>query len=125
MKLNSLVFVYGTLRRDEVNHHLLEGACFCGHHTTAPRFKMVNLGSYPGVVKRGRSRIQGEVYAVGTETMSLLDRLEGYPTAYTRELIATPWGRAWIYIYRGSLEGRETIANGIWQEKIFRRRWYR
>jgi gamma-glutamylcyclotransferase (GGCT)/AIG2-like uncharacterized protein YtfP len=114
MKPNSRVFVYGTLRRGKVNHHLLEGARFCGYHTTAPLYKMVSLGSYPGVVKRGRSRIQGEVYEVEAKTMSLLDRLEGYPTAYSRELISTPWGRAWIYLYRGSLQDRQTIASGAW-----------
>jgi gamma-glutamylcyclotransferase (GGCT)/AIG2-like uncharacterized protein YtfP len=123
MRLYSRVFVYGTLRREQVNHHLLEAARFCGHHTTGPWYKMVNLGSYPGVVKRGRTRIQGEVYEVGPETMAMLDRLEGYPTLYTRELIPTPWGRAWIYLYRGSLQDRESIASGVWRETISRRRW--
>jgi gamma-glutamylcyclotransferase (GGCT)/AIG2-like uncharacterized protein YtfP len=119
---NLLVFVYGTLRRGEVNDHLLGEAYFRGHHTTEPLYKMVSLGSYPGVVKHGRTRIQGEVYEVDALTMSALDRLEGYPTAYTRELITTPWGRAWIYLYRGSLKDREPINSGVWRETIYRRR---
>lgn len=125
MKLNSRLFVYGTLCHNEVNHHLLEGARYCGHHVTGPYYKMVNLGTYPGVVKRGRTRIQGEVYEVGSQDLAVLDRLEGYPKAYSRELIPTPWGRAWIYIYRGSRRGREKIASGIWRDTIFHRRWSR
>jgi gamma-glutamylcyclotransferase (GGCT)/AIG2-like uncharacterized protein YtfP len=125
MKLHSLVFVYGTLRRDEVNHHLLAGAGFRGRHSTGPLYKMVSLGTYPGVVRGGRTRIHGEVYAVDAQTLAALDRLEGYPTAYTRELIATPWGKAWIYLYRGSLRDRQTIASGLWRETLAWRRWSR
>ena len=125
MKKNSLVFVYGTLRKGEVNDYLLNSASYLGHHTTEPHYKMVSLGSYPGVVKQGRTRIEGEVYDVDAETMTALDRLEGYPSDYTRELIATPWGRAWIYLYRGSLRDRAQIASGVWRETINRRRWSR
>jgi gamma-glutamylcyclotransferase (GGCT)/AIG2-like uncharacterized protein YtfP len=125
MKLNSLVFVYGTLRRDEVNHHLLKGARYRGQHITEPCYKMVDLGAYPGVVKCGRTRIQGEVYQVCAAEMATLDRLEGYPRDYTRELIATPWGKAWIYLYRGSLRSRKRIAGGVWHDTIFHRRWSR
>ena len=125
MKKNSLVFVYGTLRKGEVNDYLLKTARFLGHHTTEPHYKMVNLGSYPGVVKQGRTRIEGEVYDVDAGTMAALDRLEGYPVDYTRKLIATAWGRAWIYLYRGSLRDKTQIASGVWRETINRRRWSR
>jgi gamma-glutamylcyclotransferase (GGCT)/AIG2-like uncharacterized protein YtfP len=125
MSLLSRVFVYGTLRRHEVNHHLLADATFLGGCTTAPCYKMVDLGSYPGVVKGGGTRIEGEVYAVTHRQMADLDRLEGYPHAYNREIIATPWGQAWIYLFRGSLRDRPVIPGGIWQETIVRRRWSR
>lgn len=125
MKLNSRVFVYGTLRRDEVNHHLLDGARYCGHHVTEPHYRMLDLGTYPGVVKRGRTRIEGEVYEIDSRGMVELDRLEGYPVAYSRELIPTSWGRAWIYIYRGSHKDREVIPGGRWRDEIFHRRWTR
>jgi gamma-glutamylcyclotransferase (GGCT)/AIG2-like uncharacterized protein YtfP len=125
MRKNSLVFVYGTLRKGEVNDYLLNCARYRGDYTTDPCYKMVNLGGYPGVVKRGRTRIAGEVYDVNAETMAALDRLEGYPSDYTRELIVTPWGRAWIYIYRGSLKDRAPIVSGVWRETIKRRRWSR
>ncbi|MES9970712.1 MAG: gamma-glutamylcyclotransferase family protein [Candidatus Thiodiazotropha sp.] len=125
MSLLSRVFVYGTLRRNEVNHYLLDGARYCGTCLTPPQYKMLDLGAYPGVVKRGDTSIEGEVYEVGAQQMADLDRLEGYPHAYGREVIATPWGGAWIYLYRGSLKDRALIPSGVWRETIVRRRWSR
>ncbi|MCG7921012.1 MAG: gamma-glutamylcyclotransferase [Candidatus Thiodiazotropha lotti] len=121
----SRVFVYGTLRRAQVNHDLLNSASYLGNHQTQPVYKMYHLGSYPGVVKRGSTSISGEVFLVDALTMSHLDRLEGYPRAYTRELIPTPWGQAWIYLYRGSLRGRQIIQTGRWHDEINWRRWSR
>ncbi|MEW8385896.1 MAG: gamma-glutamylcyclotransferase family protein [Candidatus Thiodiazotropha sp.] len=125
MSLLSRVFVYGTLRRNEVNHYLLEEARYCGTCLTPPRYKMVNLGAYPGVVRSGGTCVEGEVYQVSAQQLADLDRLEGYPHAYCREVIATPWGKAWIYLYRGSLRDRPVIPGGIWRETIVRRRWSR
>ena len=125
MSLLSLVFVYGTLRRNEVNHYLLAEARYRGTSVTAPHYTLVDLGSYPGVVKNGGTRIEGEVYEVTAQQMADLDRLEGYPHAYGREVIATPWGKAWIYLYRGSLKDKAIIPSGIWRDTIVRRRWSR
>ncbi|MCG7865283.1 MAG: gamma-glutamylcyclotransferase [Candidatus Thiodiazotropha taylori] len=125
MKSISRVFVYGTLRKNQVNHDLLSSAPYLGDHQTEPVYKMFHLGSYPGVVKNGSTAISGEVYLVDTLTMSHLDRLEGYPHAYSRELIPTPWGQAWIYLYRGSLRDRQIIQTGVWHDEINWRRWSR
>ncbi len=125
MKTASRVFVYGTLRRTQINHKLLSSASYLGDHHTHPIYKMFHLGNYPGVVKSGNTSIAGEVYLVDGLTMSHLDRLEGYPHAYTRELIPTPWGKAWIYLYRGSLRGKQIIHSGRWQDGINWRRWSR
>ena len=125
MKKNSLVFVYGTLRRGEVNHYLLQQSWFCGAHVTQPHYKMFSLGAYPAVVPGGPDAIQGEVYRVDARTMTRLDGLEGYPTAYSRKLIPTPWGRAWIYLYREGVEGRRRIPNGLWRDERHHRRWSR
>lgn len=112
--MSDLVFVYGTLRRGEVNHYLLSGAEFCGVHLTRPRYRMLHLGTYPGVVAGGSSSIEGEIYRVDTKGLVKLDRLEAYPRLYTRKLIPTHWGRAWIYLYRGSRQSRSVIPSGSW-----------
>jgi gamma-glutamylcyclotransferase (GGCT)/AIG2-like uncharacterized protein YtfP len=125
MRSTSQVFVYGTLRKSQVNHYLLEGATYHGVFNTQPCYKMFHLGGYPGVVKGGSCSIEGEVYTVDAKIMSYLDRLEGYPYAYTRELITTPWGKAWIYLYRGRLEGRAAISTGVWCDDVHWHRWSR
>jgi gamma-glutamylaminecyclotransferase len=123
--VTSQVFVYGTLRKSQVNHHLLDDATYLGLFNTQPLYKMFHLGGYPGVVKGGGSSIEGEVYRVDALIMSHLDKLEGYPNAYTRELIPTSWGQAWIYLYRGSQKDRKVIPSGIWRDDIHWRRWSR
>jgi len=96
------VFVYGSLKRGFVNHHLIARAKFLGVGTTRPGFAMLNLGRYPGVV-RGRAAIGGELFLVPQPLMSGLDRLEANGRVYRRELvpITTASGtiQAWIYIY--------------------------
>jgi gamma-glutamylcyclotransferase (GGCT)/AIG2-like uncharacterized protein YtfP len=77
---------------------------------------MVDLGNYPGVVKNGATPIEGEVYQVNRQQMADLDRLEDYPRTYGRELIFTPWGKAWIYLYRGNLKNRAVIPDGVWRD---------
>ncbi|MCG8025700.1 MAG: gamma-glutamylcyclotransferase [Candidatus Thiodiazotropha endolucinida] len=109
-----LVFVYGTLRRGETNHHLLHGAQFCGEHMTRPHYRMLHLGTYPGVVKGGSTAIHGEIYRVNRKQFIQLDRLEAYPALYNRKLIPTRWGKAWIYLYRGNRNARPVIPSGNW-----------
>ncbi|HYN79683.1 MAG TPA: gamma-glutamylcyclotransferase family protein [Lamprocystis sp. (in: g-proteobacteria)] len=109
------VFVYGTLLRGEVNHHLLAGARFLGPHRTDPCFCLLRVGAYPGVVRAGGDAIRGEVFQVDTAGLRRLDRLEEYPRLYDRQLILTPYGRAWIYLYRGPRADRPVIHRGDWR----------
>jgi gamma-glutamylaminecyclotransferase len=109
------VFVYGTLRRGEVNHHLLAGAKYLGNHRTEPRFTMYDLGAYPGLGRGGSTMVAGEVYQVSEAVLCRLDRLEDYPRLYDRVLIASPYGRAWIYVYRGRIRDRPVIRSGDWR----------
>jgi gamma-glutamylcyclotransferase (GGCT)/AIG2-like uncharacterized protein YtfP len=109
------VFVYGTLLRGDVNHHLLAGAQYLGPHRTAPCFALYLLGAYPGAVRGGTCAIVGEVYAVDHAGLRRLDRLEDYPRLYDRQLLGSPYGRAWIYLYRGSVQDRPMIRGGDWR----------
>jgi gamma-glutamylcyclotransferase (GGCT)/AIG2-like uncharacterized protein YtfP len=109
------VFVYGTLMRGEVNHGLLAGAALLGPHRTAPCFGLLRVGAYPGAVRGGRGAIRGEVYRIDSAGLRRLDHLEEYPKLYDRQLIPTPYGRAWIYLYRGPRVDRPTIVGGDWR----------
>jgi len=113
--LDHQVFVYGTLLRGEVNHHLLDNCAWLGLHRTAPCFTLLRVGAYPGAVRGGGSAILGEVFRIDTAGLGRLDRLEEYPRLYDRQLIATPYGRAWIYLYRGRRGHRQVITGGNWR----------
>lgn len=112
-----LLFAYGTLRRGEANSQLLQQAEACGTHHTSPRYTMLNLGDYPGVKEGGTSAICGEVYRVNTQQLAQLDLLEEYPTLYSRKRIPTPWGQAWIYLYKGDGEEATIIDCGDWMKR--------
>lgn len=110
------VFVYGTLLRGEVNHGLLADAAFVGVHRTEPRFTLLLLGPFPGLIPGGSTAVSGEVYRVDQAGLRTLDRLEDYPRLYGRRLIATPYGRAWFYLYRGPVKDRPLIVSGDWRD---------
>ncbi|SEO56454.1 gamma-glutamylcyclotransferase family protein [Aquisalimonas asiatica] len=112
--LREQVFVYGTLRRGGSNHRLLRDARLLGAHRTDPVFAMLDVGPYPGVVNGGETAIQGEVYAVTPAQFRELDALEDYPRTYTRQRIATPWGEAWIYLYRPRGQRLPQVPTGDW-----------
>lgn len=116
--MHLLVFVYGTLLRGELNHHLLAAGELVGAHRTESAYTLFQLGGYPGVVRGGSTSIAGEVYRVDQCTLGLLDRLEAYPRLYDRIAIQTPYGRAWAYVYRGSVAGRPVIQSGDWRDHV-------
>ncbi|AGA90007.1 hypothetical protein Thimo_1209 [Thioflavicoccus mobilis 8321] len=109
------VFVYGTLLRGQVNHRLLADAEFLGEHRTEPCFSLYDLGAYPGLTRGGCTAVAGEIYRVDNVGLLRLDRLEDYPRLYTRDPIASPWGRAWVYCYRGRIRDRALIRSGDWR----------
>jgi len=110
------VFVYGTLLRGEVNHHLLAGAVLLGPHRTPAAFTLYDLGTYPGLVRGGVTAVLGEVYRIDGTAMIRLDALEEYPRLYGRFLMPTPYGSSWIYHYRGDVRGRPAIRSGNWRD---------
>ena len=111
------VFVYGTLRRGGCNHGLVAQERLLGEHVTEPAYTMLDVGPYPGVITRGETAIRGEVYEVTPLTFQRLDELEDYPRNYTRQLIDTPWGEAWMYIYRPRGKRLPEVALGDWFQR--------
>jgi gamma-glutamylcyclotransferase (GGCT)/AIG2-like uncharacterized protein YtfP len=112
------VFVYGTLLAGESNHRLLDRAEFVGEAETEVGFTMLDLGSFPGVVRAGEGRVVGEVYQVDERTLAKLDQLEGHPYFYRRERIRLDDGRVVDgYILRDGFRGRKIIAGGSWRDR--------
>jgi gamma-glutamylcyclotransferase (GGCT)/AIG2-like uncharacterized protein YtfP len=86
------VFVYGTLRRGEPNHHLLDPRALVRTCRTEPRFTLVSLGAFPAMVPGGTTAVVGELYEIDTVTLAALDRLEDHPRFYRRTPIRLEGG---------------------------------
>lgn len=122
MRRKQRVMVYGTLRRHGSNHGYLRGAHYLGQLLTEPVFTLLDVGPWPGVVEEGSTAIVTEVYRVTPAMLARLDRLEDCPLRYRRIVMATPWGRAWLYVYRPPFRGHKRIDSGDWMAYDHRRR---
>lgn len=113
------LFVYGTLRTGQSNHHLLRQATKLGPCQLISGYLLYDLGRYPGARKSTSSHtpLVGEVYEVDSNTFAALDLLEEYPEVYTRELVDTEYGVAWIYLYSLSVTEFPLIRNGDWCQR--------
>ena len=111
------IFTYGTLLTGEPNHPVLRGSRCLGAAYTPPRFTLVDLGAYPGLLAQGTSNVVGELFEVDAEVLDALDRLEGHPTYYTRgPIILVGWQRAETYFFpTPRVAGRPIIDSGDWR----------
>jgi len=74
--METILFVYGTLRTGEKNHRLMNGSYFIGNTTTKPQYSILDLGEYPGLIEGGSDSVPGEVWLVSSKNMSKIDQLE-------------------------------------------------
>lgn len=95
------VFTYGTLMRDERNHHLLQDEDYFSDGSIEGYY-MFNLGRYPGILP-GKGTILGELYLIDDETLAKLDILEEEGSLYSRikSTVYTSTGiyEAFVYVY--------------------------
>lgn len=100
------IFLYGTLMRGFCRHHHLEGQEFIAEVRTRPLYRMVNCGSYPGLLRaEAGNSIEGELWAVDADGLERLDEVEGVADGlYSREPVslAPPYDReqAQAYFFR-------------------------
>ena len=83
----TVLFVYGTLKRGQRNHFLMSEARFLGEAVTAPLYTLLDLGPFPGMIPGGSTAVHGELYEVGPELLMRLDRHEGVPRFYVRDVV--------------------------------------
>jgi gamma-glutamylcyclotransferase (GGCT)/AIG2-like uncharacterized protein YtfP len=86
-QFETLIFVYGRMRRGEENHRFLSGAQFIGESETAACFDLVDLGGLPGLIEGGTSTVHGELYTVTASMLSMIDELEDHPETFRRTRI--------------------------------------
>ncbi|MEI6830166.1 MAG: gamma-glutamylcyclotransferase family protein [Synechococcaceae cyanobacterium ELA445] len=93
------VFVYGTLKRGQGNHHWLRGAPCRGRRRLLGA-RLHDLGPYPMAVP-GDGVIHGEIYAISADDLERLDELEDAPLLYQRHQRPLDDGSlAWVYLGR-------------------------
>ena len=121
--MNTLLFVYGTLKRGCSNHHHLAGQTFVGLARTRPGFRLYDYGGYPGIVAtpQDETGVLGEVWSVGDEALERLDRFEGiHEGLYRRERLplAAPFDGQNVDAYVSALSpiGRREIGFS-WDER--------
>ncbi|EIJ43023.1 hypothetical protein BegalDRAFT_2159 [Beggiatoa alba B18LD] len=115
------LFVYGTLKRGQVNHFFLAG--LPNKFAKAPHIVLHHGKSYP-FARRGKGVTYGEVYRVSNRLLSKIDQLERHPDLFYRELtnvILLPQRitvSAWIYLHRHA-HHHPKILKGYWQKSVF------
>lgn len=85
----TVLFVYGTLKRGHRANTLLADQRYLGPAVTAPRYRLVDLGPYPGLVPDDANglAVSGELWEVTDEQLKELDFFEGCPRLYRRESV--------------------------------------
>jgi gamma-glutamylcyclotransferase (GGCT)/AIG2-like uncharacterized protein YtfP len=124
------VFVYGTLKTGGeirgLNNMGLNVSPKGKSKTSYADYQMLDLGSFPGLLK-GKNAIIGEVWQVDAEALFVIDGMEGFNreefnwengeaipnfgnadqnSFYTRTIIETSEGRAWVYFLSESQYGK-------------------
>jgi gamma-glutamylcyclotransferase (GGCT)/AIG2-like uncharacterized protein YtfP len=111
-----LLFVYGTLKRGGVRHVHLAGQRFLGEAVTLPRYALIDLGDYPGMVSvEDGQAVHGELYEVSRELIPTLDRVERAPSLFALGPVGLDGHDGVLaYLYMQEPPGRPRITSGRW-----------
>jgi gamma-glutamylcyclotransferase (GGCT)/AIG2-like uncharacterized protein YtfP len=110
----TLLFVYGTLKRGQSNHARLLGARRLGRAWLAGAC-LYDLGPFPMAIA-AEGRVSGEVYAIDRAALPELDAFEGCPRLYQRHWLTLANGRqAWVYLGQArSVRHSRKLPEGVW-----------
>lgn len=120
------IFVYGTLKLNQPNHHFLRGrSTRIAANARIAGLKLYDLGAFPGAVMSSEASdcVYGEIYEVHHDNEDFvrqsLDRLEGHPSFYERQVRqATDENGSHhdvnVYVFLHSVQGYALLPNGIW-----------
>ena len=85
-----LVFIYGTLKQGQCRGHSMQDGRYLGIALTTPSFAMYNVGDYPALIfdtLAADHRVCGELYECDEDLLEVLDRIEGVPHLYKRDMV--------------------------------------
>jgi gamma-glutamylaminecyclotransferase len=113
------IFVYGSLMSGLSNHRHMQGASFVGPTSTVPRYRLVDLGRFPGLLEGGTTAVIGEHYVVDRALLERLDHFEGVPTFYQRKPVLFQDGRsAYGYVLGSAFADRPLLNHGDWRAHV-------
>lgn len=108
------IFVYGTLKRWGSNHNLIDHCTFLGEAYTNKDYTLVESG-LPYLLEQPGEGCLGEVFEIDSADLIALDRLEGHPNFYRREIITVrdldtkaPI-EVYVYLYPHKITERVTV----------------
>ena len=119
MTLTDRVFVYGTLKVGQRNHHLVADLVVAVHLAVLDDHSLWDCGSHPAARPAPGSRVDGEVLVLREprEALRRLDELEEHPDVYRRRRARVRVGdtsaRAWFYELV-QLDASWTPCGGSW-----------
>lgn len=116
----SILFVYGTLKRNMRSHHILANhkVSFLRESSTQPKYHLYNLGWFPGMVidEDVDGGVKGELYEVTDDCIKQLDVYEGIPNLFDRkEIELEDSSKAISYLYMNDVSLRTKVEDGVWK----------
>lgn len=111
----TLLFVYGTLKRGLKNHFRMNNARFVGTACTAPRFRLLHLGGFPGLIRDAQNgySVTGELWSVPDDTLQALDEFEGKHVFERQSVELSDGASADAYIFLRA-QGGERDCGSTW-----------
>lgn len=113
------VFVYGTLKQGFYFHEKYLGdgkAIFIGPARATTDYSLFVDGMPHMVREASETGVKGELYEVSQDVLNELDKLEGHPVVYFRDLVEVTLD---VDVHSGQ-ETKELLAWGYLRPKSFR-----
>ena len=107
--------------RGLVSRVALTAERFLGEARTEPRYALLDLGEYPGLVRRepGGRAVCGELYEVEGRLLPDLDEMEGAPDLFRLGPVAVVGqaGPVYAYFYQPAPDGLPTYGAERWDNR--------
>lgn len=115
------IFTYGTLRRNCSAYSLMRrnAAAFVREAVTAPRYKLYDMGAFPGLVESDSEQggVHGEVFTVPDAAFRELDAYECVSGGLFRrgEVELDDGTIALAYFINIPVDDAVVVESGVWQ----------